>query len=125
MTDVPDCPVFATGHILYDGSSRSTSSKNGDGVGSSSSTATVATVAALVTALALASLAGLVILVVKLRLVPRMRAWAANVPYDDMLVSTESCLEKKRNNTRTLCIAFKHFRRCNPKARAVTSRTTP
>ncbi len=84
MTDVPDCPVFAT-EPMSGGYGR-----NGDSSSSSSSggNATVAAVvAAAATVAVLALLGGLALLVVKLRLVPRVKAWAANVPYDDMLVS--------------------------------------
>ncbi len=104
VTDVPDCPVFATSPVAIGGSGGAGSTYplppaavpirsgggGGGGGGATSNDDKDAAVPALLAAAAAAAslvvLAALVLVVYKLRLVPRIKAWASNVPYDDMLV---------------------------------------
>ncbi len=99
VTDVPDCPVFATSPVAIGGSGGAGSTyplppaavpiRSGGGGATSNDDKDAAVPALLAAAAAVASLvvlAALVLVVYKLRLVPRIKAWASNVPYDDMLV---------------------------------------
>ncbi len=72
VRNVADCPVFAT------------SNHN-----ETKSITSVTIIAVLSATLALFAVASLALLAYKLRVVPRLKAWARNLPYDDMLVGGE------------------------------------
>ena len=89
ITNVPDCPVFQNS-LYLDVSANSAGSD---------STLVVALAVSLGVCLLLALVTSTVLVARKVRLVPRLRAWMSNVPYEDFVKNEgveETAMEEPR-----------------------------
>ena len=90
ITNVPDCPVFQNS-LYLDVSANSADSNE--------SSLVVALAVSLGVCLLLALVTSTVLVARKVRLVPRLRAWMSNVPYEDFVKNEgveETAMEEPR-----------------------------